>query len=205
MKQSLPDALRAHYQEASLDQDQLAQLRQLLPKPEPEPRRRLLFYRLMLPAAVLVVLAMGFLGLRSYQRHTMIQQILQESIYNHKKNLAMDVNTASMEEIRLQLTQLSFRIADLEKLAQPALQLEGGRYCSLLGEPAALLRMTDPGNQAENYTLYQVPLPPRLAHLAKNPIWRQKSGFQVSMWGENGILVVLTGPDKAGIDSEPQP
>ncbi len=191
MRKPLADQLREHYDQVHLSADQLAGLK-TLHQVESAPRRA---HRWLLLAPTVSILVLASLWIsKTMRRDMMLQQIVTESINSHIKNMTMDVRSESLVEIRDGLNELGFRIQPFEALRQPDLQLQGGRYCSLLGAPAALLRFHSPG--AGYYTLYQVPLPGELANF-EDPQQFEKDGINVTIWTEKGVMLVLAGDQPA--------
>lgn len=106
------------------------------------------------------------------------------------------------------LTQLDFRPLTSDAPALANLSLQGGRYCSIQGAPAAQLRLRpdanlnaagDDGDDVQ--TLYQARYDPeRLGPLPdrdrdETPVRLRARGLTVLLWVEGGVVFALVRGD----------
>lgn len=129
----------------------------------------------------------------------LVDQIASEAVAAHMKLKPLEVKTNSIEGVKEFFAELGFVPATSEVLVaqfQVSEQsLQGGRYASLNGVPVAQLRYR--ASQNDLSTLYQaVYSHARFGEMPKVQQGEQPraiviSGLSVSMWVENGLLLVL--------------
>jgi hypothetical protein len=128
-----------------------------------------------------------------------VRVIAMEVVKNHLKLRPLEVETNSMVEVQDFFDQLDFLPQRSATLAQQFLlgddAMLGGRYCSIKGVTAAQLRYR--GVSTEISTLYEVGYDPSLFGVmpdvvaGEEPLDIMIKGLQVSLWQEQGLLMVL--------------
>lgn len=163
-------------------------------------------FRLVLPAitALLLIVVVSLLlqpTTISSQAATQdsVREIAAEVVKNHLKQKPLEVKTSSMVEVQGFFNKLDFLPQSSTILAKRFLiedgAMLGGRYCSIKGVTAAQLRYKDAS--AKINTLYEVGYNPLLfgvlPDVAAGEIPREIviKGLRVSLWHEQGILMVL--------------
>lgn len=153
-------------------------------------------------AASLLVISFwfGLKGINQYQQAHRIELIVAEVVKNHSNLKPLEVNSSNFLQVVNYFDQLAF-LPSITQLTlvndQLGQQLLGGRYCSIQGFTAAQLRMENKIGQFS--TLFQTEdaeefsMIPDL-HLESNPVVRFNKGYQVSLWREKGLLMVLVEP-----------
>jgi hypothetical protein len=208
---TLPHALKQHFADLELSDDQLAQLAALQQRLQLERqtdqsqdqkqdrcnkqgwgtalRSRLQPYRYQLVTAMVVVLTIAvttpFIGSEDVTR-----QVIDEVAYNHNKQMTMEVKSANLAEVTNYLSKLGFSLISSKLLPTTKWDLLGGRYCSIHGKLAAQLKVR---NREDNriYTLYQALLPEQMADI--NQLEDYADGVNVKLWREKGLLLGLAG------------
>jgi hypothetical protein len=126
----------------------------------------------------------------------MAGRIAEEVAANHLHLKPLEIETGSISDIRDYFTQLDFRPVESEMMILDALELVGGRYCSVQGVTATQLRLRD-AEESTSRTLYQVPYEPdRFGPLpqieaGQYPLMLTARGLDVAVWVEKGILFAL--------------
>ena len=194
MKQALKNSVKNYVDEQELNDEQLDGLLQLMnAKQKKNKHTNVAKFRAV--AAVLVLsIALGlFWGVDKYKQANISQSIAEEVSYNHLRMKPMEVSSHSLDEVRAYFTNLNFSLTPSRFVADSKLQLIGGRYCSILGETAAQLRMQDQvtGNIQ---IVYQAPYNksmfrdlPKLQE-GQEPVRHFVNGIGVDVWVEKGIL-----------------
>lgn len=149
---------------------------------------------------VVAILAMFIITSLPNQSIEMPQLIANEVVRNHLKSKPLDVTTQSYADVRDYFDKLKFLPINSLNIADTNV-LVGGRYCSLQGYKAALLKIKDAESNKVD-TLYQVPYVldtfgalPDIAN-NENPIIVYERGIKVSIWVEKGILFARTHVDE---------
>lgn len=131
----------------------------------------------------------------------LFERIAEEVVKNHLKLKPLDISSSSINE-----TQAFFELLDFLPIHSPSASqhlllnpnnLLGGRYCSIQGVTAAQLRYRSPDGLR---TLYQVPyerklygnIPQGIGN--QTPVSLSVKGLLVSVWQEQGLLMVLVSP-----------
>ncbi|MDC3332681.1 hypothetical protein OAV62_00400 [bacterium] len=128
-----------------------------------------------------------------------VRDIAMEVVKNHLTLKPLEVKSRSMVEVQNFFNQLDFLPQRSTLLAQRFLMADntmlGGRYCSIKGVTAAQLRYQS--DDAEISTLYEVAYDPMVfgempnAVAGEEPLNTVVKGLQVSLWQEQGLLMVL--------------
>lgn len=192
MTTPLKDAVRAHVESQSLDDEQLAHLNALLEAP-PAPRRAR-WPLAMLALACAVLLAIGFWAWRAPDSR--LDAIAAEVARNHVKLKPLEVEAETVPEVQPFFASLEFRLVSDSKLLTPKpLRLRGGRFCSIQGEDAAQLRYA---RGEETVSVYMAPYDPgvmgRVPDIdrAETPARVRAAGLDVLIWVEHGVLMAAT-------------
>lgn len=109
---------------------------------------------------------------------------------NHVKNLASEVETSSIDSLRIVMTALDFEPKSSKFIKQLGLVVQGARYCSIQGHIAIQIKLRDASGQ--QHSLYQASCPPSLQKLKPTTVNFDK--VQVLMWIEDGLFMGLAGP-----------
>ena len=202
MKESLKQPLKQQVQnqvnQARLDDNQITELEQLMVIDEQkgsQSSRRPWFPLAAAMALFAIITAFMAFQFSENSLQTMAQKIAEEVVSNHLKLKPLEVKTGSINTVRGYFTKLDFMPVESSLKDLDALQLIGGRYCSLQGITAAQLRM----KQGQNLqTLYQTEYLPKvfgvLPHIEVDeaPIVVYAKGIKVKVWIEKGLLFALT-------------
>jgi len=127
----------------------------------------------------------------------MLQAIADEVVHNHLKLKPLEVKTQTIKGVQKYFSKLDFMPIDSTMLNGSALNLLGGRYCSLQGITAAQLRFKET-DIASVQTLYQTEYRQDvfgdLPSIDKgdNPAEIYVKGIKVKIWIEKGLLLALT-------------
>jgi len=139
-----------------------------------------------------------------------LAQIADEVAGQHLHLKPLEVEAADLNQVRRYLSQLDFRPFASDAPALADLSLQGGRYCSIQGVPAAQLRLRPDASQGEAstdgdgdavQTLYQArydpkshgPLPDR--DHGEAPVRLRARGVTVLLWVEGGLVFALARDD----------
>ncbi|WP_370979260.1 hypothetical protein [Agaribacterium sp. ZY112] len=148
----------------------------------------------MIAACFTLLLVLALPNLNN-SNSTIYKAIANEVIANHLKLKPLDIKTANFSEASQYFSLLSFKPSEstFVKDSSPKLQLLGGRYCSIKGVEASQFRYKT--NTQGIATLYQVPYTDSsfgtIPNVEQPPIKLIEKGLKVSMWQENGLMMVL--------------
>lgn len=189
MKHPLKENIQNHYRKFGLSSEQLDHLT-LLQKNRGRRDPVSLLFKISFAALAASVLLLSLYLFKSVELVT--ERISKEVAYNHNKNMPMEIKTSSLDEIQNYLTNLDFKLVRSERFTKPKWELVGGRYCSIYGRLAALIKME---NKAEGtlYSLYQVPYFKDLDTVSNLPLETYIDGIRIKLWREKGLLFALAG------------
>ena len=215
---ALREALRKRIERDCLNEERLAALEALqagserpAPVPAPDRGRRWHTGRWALAALPLLALLLGlWWQLPPWQASEAerLARIADEVAGQHLSRKPLEVEAAEMDQVRSYLSQLDFRPVASDAPALADLRLQGGRYCSIQGVPAAQLRFRPDANDGEAggegdgvQTLYQArydperlgPLPDR--DRGQAPVQLRARGLTVLLWVERGVVFALVRDD----------
>ena len=221
MKQTMKpmdEALKTHYAEKSLSEDQLdrlmamqTEIESLPDEAEPQTSKVVsvtpsLFVKIrkklaeLLPdfghnryvfyAATCVLLTGLILSLSLFNQTSLSERVIDEIAYNHRQEMPVEVAANTMPAIGQYLDRLSFSLISPRALTDNGWQILGGRYCSINGKLAAQLKVK---NIAEDkvYTLYQASAEGDLVQTGISMKSGMVDGVDVSIWQEQGLLLGL--------------
>ncbi|WP_067520673.1 hypothetical protein [Endozoicomonas ascidiicola] len=200
-KISLPQALKDHFSNHELSEDQLQILltRQSSIKTVPmtiglrekfSALLRLFKRPSVLLAPVLVLMVTVIIIAPVMILNDLTEQVVNEVAYNHNKQMAMEVQSSQLDQVAGYLSQLGFPLIGSKYLPSNQWELLGGRYCSIQGKLAAQLKLRNRQNN-RIYTFYQSLLPEPMASLKRYESY--VDGIRVSLWQENNLLLGLAG------------
>ncbi len=152
--------------------------------------------RLLAAATVLIVLCLGVY--QQVEQAQFKERVLAEIAMNHRKNLAIEVASTRFVEIEEKLDRLDFSIVPspsslVSELT--GLALVGGRYCSIQGELAALLKMSDSAT-GKMLTLYVARLDEPLIELT--PLEANSGEVYVRCWRDGERFFALAANAEVG-------
>jgi hypothetical protein len=214
----MDEALKTHYAEKTLSEDQLdrlmamqAELESLPDEAEPQMskaasvttspfvkiRSKLVellpdfgHNRYVFYAATCVLLTGLILSLSLFNQTSLTERVIDEIAYNHRQEMPVEVAANTMSAIGQYLDRLSFSLISPRALTDNGWQILGGRYCSINGKLAAQLKVK---NIAEDkvYTLYQASAEGDLVQTGISMKSGMVDGVDVSIWQEQGLLLGL--------------
>lgn len=115
------------------------------------------------------------------------RNVAEEVAKKHIKASPPKIITESLNRLEVELAKLKFPLAPSKSFPEE-LTLNGGHYCSVNGEPAAQLILTDPGGK--RYTLF-------IASSKDNSLSRLRPGVydigdvRVKVWHDRGRLFAM--------------
>lgn len=134
---SLRQGVRDLAEQQSLSRDELNKLRSLGEGRPSMPGRR----RWLAAAAGLGAISLGgFLGSTLIGRGSQAHAMADEIAYNHLRAAPMDIEAASLDELRSAFSSLGFNLLDAADVENVPGTLAGGRFCSVAAVPAAMLQ-----------------------------------------------------------------
>ena len=143
--------------------------------------------RVALALTVIVLVIVTFVWWQPWNHTTHISSLASEIVYHHNKQMVMEVESPSLENVRAYLAKLNFPLIESERLPSTDWELVGGRYCSLQGHMAAQLRMRNKAT-GKTSTLYQLLVPQNLSSL-EGTFEDFEQGVKVEIWKERGLLL----------------
>lgn len=196
-KDNLNKIMREHINEKSLSSNQIDALLSLQNKEITKPNKFFSpAYRWGGSAAVFILAISSVLYLSLSPDVALDQRIGSEVAKNHIELKPLEIQTASIQEVRKFLTKLNFSPIESELLKGSTKTLIGARYCSIQGVTAAQLRLQD-SKTGQVQSLYQTIYDPKvfsgLPELRENqkPVTIYSKGFSVDIWVEKGLLFAL--------------
>lgn len=198
MKVPLRQAVRQHLEAQRLSESDLQRFQQLA-YPRPVARQRMSWYWAAFASILLlaVTIALPFLW-HGDQGGDMAQRIAEDVVLNHLKLRPLDVEADQIPALAAYFTRLDFAVRDSSLITDAeGMHLLGGRYCSVLAEPAAQLRLQHTSGHV--LTLYEAAYDPEVFPGLPNldqgelPLVRYARGIRVMIWVEKGLLFVLAG------------
>jgi len=207
MRQALNRALKSHFDQQQLGQEQLDALLDIQ-QPHPGQRRaigRPGFAWVSTAAFVLVAIILVRVLPWNAPDRDLYDEIAAEVVNNHLHRKPLEVTTNDITQIQRYFNRLDFMPRSSAYLADSGLNLIGGRYCSLQGVSAAQLRLQAlPGSGI--HTLYEVGYDPEVFRKLPNydhgekPVTVWSKGIKVTLWTEKGILFALTEEPEPGVN-----
>jgi hypothetical protein len=193
-KKALKPSITTFYQEKNLTPDQLHQLQKSIKTESIEQRsanKNLLFFSLSTAACLFIAVLIwpSFFN----NEMTIESRIANEVAYNHNKQMSLEINATSLLDISGFLDKLDFSLINSQYLPSEKWKILGGRYCSINGQLAALLKVKNLENN-QVYSFYQSLLPNKIKK-SKQLIKTFVDGASIQLWQERGLLLGLAGAD----------
>lgn len=111
--------------------------------------------------------------------------VLREAALNHYSKLQMDAEGQSLVELQNKLQELPFDIKLPESEFFQQLALVGGRYCTISGNLAAHIKLSNP-ETSEQYSLFLTPAADVVQTLESPEV--EIFGVDVRLWQENDLV-----------------
>jgi len=141
--------------------------------------------RIMAAASIVLALALIFV----INPDSVTERVAQEVAMNHNKALTVEYPTNSYEVLSKQMDKLDFTLRVPSEAVQQGLALVGGRYCSIQGQLAAQIKLSD--SDGRIYTLYQTHSGEQLKSINAGQL--QLDHVDIQLWEEQGLLFALAG------------
>jgi len=189
-KQNLKQHNIDFYQDQSLDEHKLEQLLSLAESVNTNnsdissvSKRN---YIRSIAAAIIIAVSIP-LGIQQILNTDNSQLVPQEIALNHLKQLSLEFDANNYASLNKMMPKLDFKLESPENTQLAGLTILGGRYCSIQGNLAAQIRLTD--KKGLIYTLYQTPLTEALK-LEKTGTFPSQD-IEISQWNESGLFFGL--------------
>ena len=189
MKNSLKENIQNHFRKSELSSEQLHYLTQLQKNRGGMDPVSLLF-KISFAAIAVSVLLLSFYLFKGGE--SIAERVSKEVAYNHNKNMPMEIEASSLDQIQNYLIKLDFKLIQSESFSQSQWKLIGGRYCSIQGRMAAQLKIANKPEEKQ-YTFYQVPYSKDLGKFSTLPLETYIDGIRIKLWREKGLLLALAG------------
>lgn len=168
-----------YYQSQQLSNDRL---HEILTDTHTYNRNRYIGYALAASVAVMFLFSFAYKNILASQR---TDTVLREAALNHSSKLRMDAETESLTELQSKLAELGFEIKLPESEFFQKLALIGGRYCTISGNLAAHIKLSDP-ETSEQYSLFLTPFAENLKSMHSPTV--EIAGVDVDLWQENNVV-----------------
>lgn len=188
-KQSLKQHSNDYYQSQQLNQKKLDRLIELSDSIVSEKSNKVNWHTIA--AALIVTVAIIFTAQQFKTSNNVSQLVPQEIALNHSKQLALEFKANSYQSLNSMMHKLDFKLLPSTNTHLKGLNIVGGRYCSIQGNLAAQIRLTDQNGKL--YTLYQTPLTSALTaalNTEKTDTYLADS-IEISQWQENTLFFGL--------------
>jgi len=141
--------------------------------------------RTMAAASIVLALALIFV----INPDSVTEQVAREVAMNHNKALTVEYPTNSYDVLSKEMDKLDFILRAPSAVLQQGLVLVGGRYCSIQGQLAAQIKLSD--SDGRIYTLYQTHSAEQLKSINAGQL--QRDQVDIQLWEEQGLLFALAG------------
>lgn len=168
-----------YYQSQQLSNDRL---HAILDDTQSMRRKRVVGLALAASVLLMSVVALVHKNILTTQRTDVV---LREAALNHSSKLQMDAEGQSMTELQNKLQELPFDIRLPESEWFEQLALVGGRYCTISGNLAAHIKLSNP-ETSEQYSLFLTPAAENLKTLQSPEV--EVFGVDVKFWQENDVV-----------------
>jgi hypothetical protein len=192
----MKDTVRNHFAGYRLSGDQLQRLQDVQSRfssPLPVAAAKGFRSRTTLVAVLVCLVIAVFAWRHPWDQTINMSSLAAELAYHHNKRMVMEVESASLDEVRAYLGKLDFTPIESQRFPSAEWELVGGRYCSLKGHLAAQLRMRNK-TTGETCTFYQLLTPPGVTGLA-GTFEDFEQGVKVEIWQERGLLLGVARED----------
>ena len=186
-KQSLKQHNNDFYQDKELNHHKLDQLLELTETINTSSNKKPQHNNWRAIAAILIVITIPF-GLQQYATNKSHTQLVdQEIALNHSKQLTLEFNADNYISLSNKMSKLDFKLVKSNHTQLKELTILGSRYCSIQGNLAAQIRLTD--NNGTIYTLYQTPI---TSTLKSAEIGEQHTQHvKITQWREGNLFLGL--------------
>ena len=193
-KKPLKPSINALYQGKKLTADQLDRLQKSMQKEDIKQHSLIknTFFFSLSTAACLFILALTWPSFFSDDM-TIKSRIASEVAYNHNKQMSLEIKATSLLDISDFFGKLDFSLIKSQHLPSAQWRILGGRYCSINGQLAALLKVKNLENN-QIYSFYQALLPDKI-NISKQPMETFIDGVSIQLWQERDLLLGLAGVD----------
>ena len=168
-----------YYQSQQLSNDRL---HAILDDTQSMRRKRVVGLALAASVLLMSVVALVHKNILTTQRTDVV---LREAALNHSSKLQIDAEGQSMTELQNKLQELPFDIRLPESEWFEQLALVGGRYCTISGNLAAHIKLSNP-ETSEQYSLFLTPAAENLKTLQSPEV--EVFGVDVKLWQENDVV-----------------
>ena len=168
-----------YYQSQQLSNDRL---HAILDDTQSMRRKRVVGLALAASVLLMSVVALVHKNILTTQRTDVV---LREAALNHSSKLQMDAEGQSMTELQNKLQELPFDIRLPESEWFEQLALVGGRYCTISGNLAAHIKLSN-SETSEQYSLFLTPAAENLKTLQSPEV--EVFGVDVKLWQENDVV-----------------
>lgn len=139
----------------------------------------------LLSLAASLVIAVTLIFILSVENVS--ERVAREVAMNHNKALEVEYQTDSYEVLSRYMDKLDFSLQVPSDKTFSNFTLVGGRYCSIQGQLAAQVKLTDPAGKV--YTLYQTRSGEHLESISVGRM--QLDQVDIRLWEEQGFLYAL--------------
>lgn len=168
-----------YYQSQQMSSDRL---HSILEDTQSTQRRKYFGFALAASVALLSVFAFVHQNILASQRTDMV---LREAALNHASKLQMDAEGQTLVDLQSGLSELPFKIKLPAAEIFQQLALVGGRYCTISGNLAAHLKLSDP-KTSQQYSLFLTPYADNLSSMDRSEV--EISGVGVKLWREQDVV-----------------
>jgi len=192
MKVTLKKAVQKHYTETQLSTEKMALLKQIQGTNKVStPKERFLspkIWKSMVAVAAMFILFLP-LGLGLLNKNSIQNEILSEVVYNHTRDMGLEIQTASFDSVKKYLSKLDFQLINSSFLPEDEWTVLGGRYCSIQGKLAALIQVQNK-ESGVICSFYQSKIPEGFDPDSQM-VEKFLDGVNVKLWFEKGLLLAI--------------
>lgn len=193
----IDDQIRDYYGSHRLSEDTRARIKSMLQEGAPAKQASSWWWiRTGIAAAFVIAVTAGSLwfavlrGSAPQSPNHLAAAIAQHAATSHNQQQELEFRAARASDLRREMKSLDFTPVEPALMARMNMRLVGARYTTIEGVMAAQILYLDP--RGEPCTLYQARPTEKLAHVP--PGEHVVDGLRVSVWRENGLLMVLARP-----------
>jgi anti-sigma factor RsiW len=175
------DLINEYYSEKGLTTEQLDKLHNMQKKAE---LKKSFFFKgarfsslASMASVATIVIALFYFSPFSQR------SISDEVVYNHLKQMPVEVKSRDFKVIQSHLEKLDFSLVATKQIDLKRFELVGARYCSIQGHIAAQLKYRDL-KTGKMTTVYQVP------NRKYREINEFNKGIKVKSWTEKGVFLI---------------
>jgi len=168
-----------YYQSQQISNDRL---HAILHDTQSTRRKRVVSVALAASVVLMSLVALVHKNILTTQRTDVV---LREAALNHSSKMQMDARGESLDELQSQLQKLDFDIKLPDSVLDKKLALVGGRYCTISGNLAAHIKLSNP-ETSEQHSLFLTPAAENLKMLQSPEV--EVFGVDVKLWQENNVV-----------------